>query len=466
MKKLMFFALAAASLALHASVEVLDLKKGLTAPEFSTGVRAIERIEAVSYVDNATLTVKRIRGLVDIPYFSHRTNDGEAVDWKILDGTTYDNHPEELLLPLKKRTGGTLTTNTFTRFRFATVFWRGVRFDAIEHANPIVAEGSYCDRIASYVFYYFGDDCLYTSATADLPQHYSRFANPRRFDYDSSTKLLAERRQRDGTVPYVATNRSVVAGACVTNAAQHVQGSANIEEAYARAGVPVPPARRYGVIPAGATGVYEVVTMKKRIVRTENIARMVGPDGNVVDTWNVEEPTSATVQEGSFTNHVVFWAPFDTTSDMFVTPFGNEYYSENAFKSTADWTTSNVLVRTETTYYVDSPKVVLDTDKYDVNMYVPALFGRYGLPTNLVYDAAGNTTKLGNNVGNVVTNFAVWSTFTTQATNTFYTTTMRRGSVVSTNFVNAGYLLPGDRMVVEGTALPTGQVKMYLNTKE
>jgi len=121
MKKLMFFALAAASLALHASVEVLDLKKGLTALEFSTGVRAIERIEAVSYVDNATLTVKRIRGLVDIPYFSHRTNDGEAVDWKILDGTTYDNHPEELLLPLKKRTGGTLTTNTF----YTTTMRRG-----------------------------------------------------------------------------------------------------------------------------------------------------------------------------------------------------------------------------------------------------------------------------------------------------------------------------------------------------
>lgn len=414
----------------------------------------VDRLECSFLSGSKTLKIERVRNLAGIPYLDHRTNDGEVVGWEITDQTTFDKYPEYLLLPLKKRSGG-MTTNTFTRFKFATCFVRGVRFDAIEHSSAIAAEGAYCDRIASYVFYYFGDDCLYTSATSDLPQYYCRFANPWRFDYDSTTKLLTERVQREGTVPQTEVARSYTTGSPVTNSATHVVGSDPIAAVYARAGVPVPPPRQYGVIPAGATGVYEIVTQKKRTVRTENVAKMVDPDGNVVDTWTVSNATSAVVQEGSFTNHVVFWAPFNTDREMFVTPFGDQYYSENAFKSTANWETSNVLVRTETTYFVERPKVVLDTSKSDVNMYVPALFGRYGMPTNLVYDALGNATALRNMAGYVVTNFAVWSSCSVVSTNVLVNATV--GKTFNTNLTDA-VLLPGDRLNVTGTAMPTGYI--------
>lgn len=364
MKRLLFTVFSAAALACAAEVSVIELGRGVTIPEVSPSIRKIERIEAFTDTSSATLTVKQLRGLVDIPYISHRTNDGSVVEWKVTEGTTFNDYYEKFEGPIQDSSGNFHPEVPYV----SSPVYRIIDNERIRFYGLYTSSGG-VNGYAPCVDYSFPSNALFDVSVDDYPAKWHYFGTP------------------------------------------------------------------------GAPGPHRYV-----------------PNLTVYDKdWRVVHSGAAVVSTLGYDS--ASWVDVYTTN-----------VTQESYQIGGGWfyrPVTNVTVSKEARYAGDNVTCVTNwiNEAADrLNPYSGIVFAGVEMPTNLVVDASGATQPIRFVPGHTVTNFAVWSTFSAQATNVLWTANPAKGTITATNLSGtSGYLLPGDRLLTEGTTLPTGQVILYVS---
>lgn len=185
----------------------------------------IDQIDVAFMTTGKSFKMERIRELLNIPYISHHTNDGEVVDWQVTEGTTFKNYDEVFAGPLVTYEGDNEVYHT-DKMTSSPVYYVDssiVQWLRLNH------EVGGTRGLGPCVYYSFATNALYLSSVTDNPEKWTSLGNPGKFTYGRYHRPM------EGTFPAIVNNETGV-----TNFLDKVTDRKNVYSSILFEGVTMP----------------------------------------------------------------------------------------------------------------------------------------------------------------------------------------------------------------------------------